>query len=60
MKRKTICPKCKSDNVIKDMNALTAFGAPQVWKCKDCGYSSFIFPEIEKVNNNKKQKRDNK
>lgn len=59
-KRKVICPKCKSDNVSSDSNVLVAFGVPQKWKCKDCAFTSFIFPEIEKINNNKKHKKTKK
>ena len=55
--KKYFCPKCKSTNVIKEMNALLQLGAPQRWGCEDCGYNNFIFPEKEikpKINRNKK------
>jgi len=46
MNRK-FCPKCKSTNVRKKMGALLTRGVPQEWRCNDCGYSSFIFPELK-------------
>jgi transposase-like protein len=51
---KIFCPKCKSGNVKKEMDILLAIGAPQKWVCRDCGYSSFIFPEITKMKISKK------
>lgn len=51
MKRKikeekfVFCPRCKSTNVSGDINILIIMGAPQGWKCNDCGYKAIIFPE---------------
>ena len=50
---KMVCPKCKSTNVRKEMNALLSLGAPQNWICNDCGYSNIVFPELK----NKKLKK---
>jgi len=46
------CPRCKSENVEKEMGVLLAVGIPQKWKCKKCGYYGFIFPEKEKIKTN--------
>lgn len=52
--RARACPKCKSINVNIKMDASSAFGAPQKWKCNDCGFESFaIFPE-EEINEKQK------
>jgi len=47
------CPKCKSINIQvsnQGFKALELFGAPTIYRCLDCGYSSGIFPEIERDN----------
>ena len=42
------CPKCKSINVKVKIAASASLGAPQKWKCNDCGFESYsIFPEKE-------------
>jgi len=46
---KMFCPKCKSTNVWREITVSLALGVPQKWICKDCGYSGFIFPELEKM-----------
>ncbi len=50
MKSKKIkfCPKCGSDKVVKKIYGSLALGAPQPWKCEECGFESDIFPEIDK------------
>jgi len=55
------CPKCKSLNVNIQITASAAFGAPQQWRCLDCGFKSFsIFPEKEiKLNELKTKKGKN-
>ena len=45
--KKIFCPKCKSENVRKEMSILLVFGAPQKWVCNKCGYYGHIFPEKE-------------
>ena len=46
MKMKKFCPKCKSTNVELKMTALSAgLGAPPDWECKNCGFTSHMFPE---------------
>ncbi|OIO40335.1 hypothetical protein CO154_01380 [Candidatus Pacearchaeota archaeon CG_4_9_14_3_um_filter_31_7] len=43
-----ICPKCNSLDVKIDMQgALVAFGLPAIYICNDCGFKSYIFPEID-------------
>lgn len=53
-----ICPRCQSTN-IKVTNqggsAGTIFGAPTIYRCLDCGYSNYLFPEID-INNLKDKK----
>ena len=44
-----ICPRCKSINVKVSNQGGAAgiiFGAPTVYRCLDCGYSNYAFPEI--------------
>ncbi len=41
------CPKCKSTNVKSEMAVSIIYGAPQKWRCDDCGFSGFLFPEKE-------------
>ena len=62
MKKKNLkirfCPKCKSKNVHIDIGVTAVFGIPGKWKCRDCGFSGFIFPEKEI--NSKKTKGKNR
>jgi len=55
MNEKRFCPKCKSENVRKEMNILLALGAPQKWVCNKCGYHGHMFPIKEKLKNIKKK-----
>jgi len=55
MKEQTICLKCKSENVKKEMNVLLAVGVPQKWKCNNCGFISFMFPIKENKSNVKEK-----
>mgnify|MGYP001570854801 FL=1 len=43
----TICPKCKSTNVEKEITASSIIGIPQEWVCNDCNFSNNVFPEVE-------------
>ncbi|MGB9707989.1 MAG: hypothetical protein ACPLXC_01515 [Candidatus Pacearchaeota archaeon] len=56
-----ICPRCRSLN-IKVSNqggsAGTYFGLPTVYKCQNCGYSNYTFPEID-LNEFKRRKEEN-
>lgn len=57
-----ICPRCQSINVkISNQggSAGIVFGAPTVYRCLDCGYSNYAFPEIDvnKLQNKLKNKR---
>ncbi len=53
MNDKRICPKCKSEDVRKEMNVLLSAGAPQKWICNKCGYYGHIFPVKTKLKNKK-------
>lgn len=46
-----ICPKCGSTEVIPSVGGITGS-----WKCKKCGFSGTIFPEVEKLGKEKKRK----
>ena len=45
---KKICPKCGSVDVQID-NSMhgSAYGLPSVFECKDCGFTSSFFPEVD-------------
>jgi DNA-directed RNA polymerase subunit M/transcription elongation factor TFIIS len=57
------CPRCKSLNV-KVSNtggsAGTYFGLPTLYKCLNCGYSNYAFPEIDlnELKNQEEQKKE--
>lgn len=53
---KRFCPKCKSENVRKELNVLLVAGVPQNWICENCGFHNFEFPIKEKLNKNLKLK----
>lgn len=42
-----ICPKCRSLNIRTKWQSLWFFGFPATFKCLDCGFTSYIFPEME-------------
>ena len=44
------------------MTAMMVFGIPQKWICNDCGYSNYVFPEVEEAEilKNKPIKSNNK
>lgn len=42
-----VCPKCGSENIKPDPNKLPQFHAPS-YLCLDCGFTSSLFPEIDK------------
>ncbi len=54
---KRFCPKCESENVNIDITATAVIGKPQMWRCNDCGYESYIFPEKE-INNEEDGEED--
>ena len=43
-----ICPKCGSINIKTDFSnpVVWAYGTSPKYKCKECGYLSFLFPEV--------------
>lgn len=47
------CPKCKSPNVQKEITFMLIFGATQEWKCNNCGFKGYIFPQATKIQYNK-------
>lgn len=59
-----ICPRCQSINVkISNQggSAGIVFGAPTIYRCLDCGYSNYAFPEINinELKNKLKNKLEN-
>lgn len=46
-----VCPKCGSENVKVDPNnpKVAAGFSPPVYLCVDCGFTSPMFPEIDKA-----------
>jgi len=44
----TICPKCKSKNVVKNQkDFLQDLGGPDDYICTNCGFGGSFFPEVE-------------
>jgi DNA-directed RNA polymerase subunit M/transcription elongation factor TFIIS len=44
MKHVKFCPKCKSLDIRSHL--IGFFGFPAKYKCRNCGYSAFIFPAL--------------
>lgn len=45
-----ICPRCRSLNIKISNQGGSAgiiFGTPTLYKCLDCGYVNYAFPEID-------------
>ncbi len=45
-----ICPKCNSLEVYQETPGASlniVFGMPTLYKCKNCGFSNYVFPEID-------------
>jgi len=40
------CPKCKSLNIRAELKSGWWIGLPAVYKCRNCGFKSRLFPEI--------------
>lgn len=40
-----ICPKCKSQNIQRNIKFSAIWGFPQKWKCLDCEFESHIICE---------------
>jgi len=55
-----VCPRCRGFNIQIShqggLSGLTALGVPTVYRCKDCGYKGYAFPEIDINEIKKKQK----
>ncbi len=58
-----ICPRCRSLNIEishqGSLSGLTALGLPTIYRCKDCGYRGYAFPEIDLNKIKSKQKENN-
>ena len=59
-----ICPRCNSINiqirVQGGLSGLTALGLPTFYKCKNCGFVTNAFPEINLNDLKKKEDKKNK
>ena len=53
---KMFCPRCKSFDVAKELTTSMIWGSPQKWKCNNCGYENYLFPEMEEIKNKSKVK----
>jgi hypothetical protein len=45
-----ICPKCNSLDINQETPGASSniiFGLPTLYKCKNCGFTSYIFPEVD-------------
>lgn len=45
-----ICPKCKSLDIIQEAPGVSSniiFGFPTQYRCKNCGFKNYIFPEVD-------------
>lgn len=53
-----ICPKCRSLNVGMRWQSMWFFGMPASFRCMDCGFTGYVFPEIDvrKIKKGKKLK----
>jgi len=54
MDEQIFCPKCRSIDVKINITPSATLGAPQEYVCNDCGYQSYLFPKIKKINKNLK------
>jgi hypothetical protein len=60
-----ICPNCNSLDVFAETPGASAnivFGLPTMFRCRNCGFSSYVFPEVdinEMENKNKVEKQGN-
>ena len=55
-----VCPRCHSLNVRVSNTGGSAgvvFGAPTIYRCMNCGYSNYAFPEID-LNEEKQEKEE--
>jgi len=50
-----ICPKCHSLHIHVRWQSLWFAGFPATYRCMDCGFKSFIFPQIELTKANVKK-----
>lgn len=55
-----ICPRCHSINIEVShqgyLSGLTALGLPTIYRCKECGFKGYSFPEIDLNELEKRQK----
>lgn len=45
-----ICPKCNSLDIYQETSGVSSniiFGIPTQYRCRNCGFSGYIFPEVD-------------
>jgi DNA-directed RNA polymerase subunit RPC12/RpoP len=57
-----ICPKCNSLEIYQETPGdykNIALGLPTLYKCKNCGFTNYVFPEIDlnEIQANKETKK---
>jgi hypothetical protein len=60
-----VCPKCRSLDVYQETPGASLniiFGMPTQYKCRNCGFTSYIFPEINfnEIKETAEKKKDKK
>jgi len=50
-----VCPKCKSTNINLNITTSASYGAPQTYKCENCGFESYIISEKDKKKSKNKR-----
>jgi len=45
--KKKICPRCGSNNITTIQQAYGMAGGRFTYRCADCGYENYNFPEID-------------
>lgn len=43
-----VCPNCGSRNIRVEMPPTIVFGTPSQYRCEDCEFMSYLFPEVER------------
>jgi len=45
-----VCPNCNSLNISQETPGASSniiFGMPTLYKCQNCGFSNYVFPEVD-------------
>lgn len=52
-----MCPRCKSLNIEMGKRRLEAIGTPTMYRCLDCGFQNYNFPEVSIEIDKEKEKK---